>query len=233
MSTNVVNFKNNMNDIENQRNCIIQDTARPFNINIKTKAYDDKCFLDIHTSQSKGPGDYHLSNHFQCECNIPDAVEVATNNTMITFKNGFDIPSCEIDRDSTMRIGKTRKNPRCPTQLFHRPNGGVPFKGRGMGDIKVESKLLPGQDTVTTRPCNVLSGVSTLDRVMVPLVPHLKENVQNPEHLVEEVAEDGWVRGGSPSRLVIRDVDYLQRCGYDYMDKEANGDFWENKHNFL
>ena len=93
--------------------------------------------------------------------------------------------------------------------------------------------VLPGEDTVTTRPCNVLSGVSTLDRVMVPLVPHLEENVQNPEHIVEEVADDGWVRGGSPSRLVIRDVDYLQRCGYNYMDKEANGDFWENKHNFL
>ena len=42
-----------------------------------------------------------------------------------------------------------------------------------------------------------------------------------------------WVRGGAPSRLVVRDVDYLERCGYGYMDKETNREFWENKHNLL
>mgnify|MGYP001369337309 CR=1 FL=1 len=81
--------------------------------------------------------------------------------------------------------------------------------------------------------CRYLLLCFTIPHYFTPLIGHLQENVQNPEHLVEEVAEDGWVRGGSPSRLVIRDVDYLQRCGYNYMDKEANGDFWDNKHNYL
>lgn len=233
MSSNIVNFNNDTSEIENQRNCIIQDASRPFKINVKTNVYDDKCYLDVHTAQSKGPGDYLLSNHFHCEPNIPDTINVATNNTMITFRNGFDVGPAVVDTNSEMRIGATRANPRCPTQLFHRPNGGAPYKGRGLGDMNVESQLVPGQDNTTTRPCNVLSGSTTLDRVMVPLVPHLKDNVQNPEHLVEEVAEDGWVRGGSPSRLVVRDVDYLQRCGYNYMDKEANSEFWENKHTML
>ena len=84
MSTNVVNFENDVSDIENQRNCVVQDTTRPFRLNIKTNAYDDKCYLDVHTAQSRGPGDYHLSNHFQCECNIPDAVEVVASGNGVS-----------------------------------------------------------------------------------------------------------------------------------------------------
>jgi len=233
MSTNLLDYDKSNTDINEQRNCVNQDVSTPFKVNVKTKTHDELCYLDVQTGQSRGPGNYRVANHYDCDTSIKNSIEIATNNHMITFKNGFRPPNEYVDESTDMRFGATRENPKCPVQLFHRPNGGAPYKGRGMGDMNIESRLLPGEDTVTTRPCNVLSGASTLDRVMVPLVPHLDQNIQNPEHLIEEVAEDGWVRGGSPSRLVIRDVDYLQRCGYNYMDKEANGDFWDNKHNYL
>ena len=233
MSTNNIEYDKTNTKFNEQRNCIIRGVEKPYRINIKTKTHDDKCYLDVHTGQSRGPGNYLTRSYFDCNRNIPETVNLATNNHMLTFKNGYGAPDSLVDEHSLIRFGESRENPRCPNQLFHRPTGGTPYKGRGIGDMNIESRLLPGEDTTTTRPCNVLSGSSTLDRVMVPLVPHLDQNVQNPEHLIEEVAEDGWIRGGSPSRLVIRDVDYLQRCGYNYMDKEANGDFWENKHNFL
>lgn len=233
MSTNVLEHNTDNAEFNEQRNCLVKGVPKPYKVNIKTKTHDDQCYLDVHTGQSRGPGNYQTKSYFDCDRSIKQTVDIATNNHTMTFKNGYGAPESLVDEYSNLRFGASRENPKCPNQLFHRPNGGAPYKGRGIGDMNIESRLLPGEDTTTTRPCNVLSGASTLDRVMVPLVPHLDKNVQNPEHLIEEVAEDGWVRGGSPSRLVIRDVDYLQRCGYNYMDKEANGDFWENKHNFL
>ena len=36
-----------------------------------------------------------------------------------------------------------------------------------------------------------------------------EQNVEVSEHIVEEVSDDSWVRGGAPSRLVVRDIYYL------------------------
>lgn len=227
MSSNKVEYDTSNTALERERNCVVLDKVVPFKVHTLTKAYDDACYLDIKSGQSRGPGNYKLENLYSCECHIPDTVEVATSNHNMVWRDGYSTPNCAVDTSSLMRYGATSiENPRCPQQLFHRPFKGNPYKARGLGNINVETRLQPGENTVTTRPCNVLSGSTTLDRVMVPLVPHLRNNVQNPENLIEEVAEEGWIRGGSPSRLVIRDVDYLQRCGYNYMDKEANSDFW-------
>ena len=39
-----------------------------------------------------------------------------------------------------------------------------------------------------------------------PLIPYVSKNVQNPVHLIEEVASKGWVRAGIPSRQWVRDL---------------------------
>ena len=44
------------------------------------------------------------------------------------------------------------------------------------------------------------------------LVPSLKATIQNPGNLVEGVAAKGWIRGGLPTRDLVRDQDYFQRC---------------------
>ena len=232
MSSNVLKFDKCNQEIKDERNCVSQDTSKKYNLHKRTHAHDDPCYLDIHTGQSRGPGNYQLSNHFQCECLIPDAVQTATENPAIFFKNGVDIGGCVVDDSSKLRIGKTRKFPRCPDQLFTRPYLTVPFMGRGSGNMKLESRIVPGEDTSAKRQCNVLSGVS-IPHFFTPLVPHLKDNVQNPDHIVEETVDDNWIRGGAPSRLIIRDVDYLQRCGYNYMNKSTNREFWDAKHNQL
>ena len=36
-------------------------------------------------------------------------------------------------------------------------------------------------------------------------------NIQNPANLVEGVANEGWIRGGLPSRELTRDMDYFNR----------------------
>ena len=232
MSSNVLQYDECDYKLNNERNCIINNEVKPYSLHNRTHTHDDPCYVDVHTAQSRGPGNYQLNNHFLCECLIPDAVNVATENPAVFFQNGHDVGGCVIDDSTKLRIGKTRKYPKCPDQLFNRPYLTVPFMGRGSGNMNVESKLQPGEDSSSKRQCNVLSGVS-IPNFFTPLVPHLKDNVQDPENLIQEVADENWIRGGAPSRLVIRDVDYLQRCGYNYMNKATNQEFWDQKHNQL
>jgi len=232
MSTNRLNFDTSNKLIQEHRNCVNVDGSKKLNLNYKGNVFDDKCFIDVQTRQALGPGTYSTNNHYDCEALIPNTVNNATDNVTMTFKNGHDVGSAVIDDATKLRVGKTRKFPKCPNQLFARPYLTVPYMGRGPGNMVLESQLTPGEDTSSGRACNTLSGV-TIPHYFTPLVPHLDHNIQNPEHIVQETVDEGWVRGGNPSRLIVRDIDYLERCGYDYMDKETNTEFWKNEHMFL
>ena len=117
-----------------------------------------------------------------------------------------------------LRVGKTRKNPKCPNQLFTRPYRTVPYMGRGSEIHILNHKL----DMVKIQPerkqCNTLSGITigNIDPSQMPMIDHLKNNIQDPQHIVPEVALDGWVRGGAPSRQIVKDIEYLERCGSKY-----------------
>jgi hypothetical protein len=52
--------------------------------------------------------------------------------------------------------------------------------------------------------CNSYRGVA-INR-FTPLVPHIKNNVQNPNHIIES-----WQRGGVDTREYIRNADYLKK----------------------
>lgn len=232
MSSNELIYDTNESILKQERNCLNPDMSKKMNLHYKTNLRDDRCFIDVHTKQSMGVGQYRISNHYQCECLAPDMVKTATNLPSVFFKNGHDVGSCVINDSTSLRIGKTRKFPKCPNQLFARPYTTVPYMGRGAGNMVVESEIQPGEDTRLKRGCNSLSGVF-IPHQFTPLVDNLSDTVQNPNHIVQEHVDEGWIRGGSNSRLIVRDVDYLERCGHEYMDKEMNSDFWVNKHKYL
>ena len=41
------------------------------------------------------------------------------------------------------------------------------------------------------------------------MIPSLEATITNPANLVEGVAAEGWIRGGLPSRELIRDKEYF------------------------
>ena len=86
--------------------------------------------------------------------------------------------------------------------------------GRGVGDSCIEDSLLEGEDTSQPRTCNTLSEI-TINNFFQPLVPSVKDS-QNPEHLVPEVVDQNWIRGGAPSRQIVRNIDYRYKCGKFY-----------------
>ena len=210
MSKNGLSYDTGNTILQQQRNCLNLDKSQRFNLYQKTKSADDQCFVEVKTVQSVGPGQYQTMNFYDCECLIPKTAKIATDLPMVFYKNGLDVAGCVVDQSSDIRVGKTKRFP----------------------NPALESQLLPGEATSEKRQCNTLSGI-TIPHYFTPLVDHLAYNVQNPVHLIEEVAEPGWIRSGAASRLVVRDIDYLERCGAQYQDKVMNAEFWKDKHNYL
>lgn len=232
MSSNELLYDTTNSLIKNQRNCATIDNKKAFNLYYKAQSFDDPCFVDVRTRSSVGPGNYAITNLYDCNTLIPDTIDKATNLPMVYFKNGYDVGKEVIDESTKMRIGLTKKYPRCPQQLFTRPYLTVPNASRGPGNIELETQLQPGETTSSKRSCNSLSGIN-IPNYFTPLIDHMAANVQNEQHIIEEAVDPGWIRSGVPSRLLIRDVDYAQRCGYDYMDKKMNNEFWQNKFQYL
>jgi len=233
MSSNELNFDKNNTMVQNERNCINRDGTKKFNVNYKAMSYDDKCFVDIDTRQSIGPGNYGITNLYDCECLIPNTVKNATDNLCMPFKDGYGTEnSCVVDDGSKLRIGLHRKYPKCNQQLFERPYKTVPLMAKGVFNANEESVLKFAEDTRTSRSNNTLSGV-TLANQWVPLVDSLSFNVQNPIHIIQESVDPGWVRSGQASRLLVRDEDFAIRCKKAYMNKSTNEDFWKGKTSLL
>ena len=234
MSSNELYFDKSNQMLQTERNCVNFDGTKRFNVNYKAMSHDDKCFIDIDTRQSIGPGNYAVSNLYDCECMIPQTVKNATDNVTVNFKNGYGTEQeCVVDDGSKLRWGLTKAYPKCPQQLFTRPYLGA-YMGRGYLKPNEESELIFSEDTRVKKSCN---GEFTIPHQYTPLVDHLSYNVQNEQHIVQEAVDKSWVRSGYPSRLLIRDVDMQQRCGanyqYSYMNKTTNADFWQNKSQLL
>ena len=218
-----INFSNNNGNEKKNVDC-------RFDLNGFSRLQDDKCHKIFRDKQSEGPGTYRLNELYNTNmscgtptCNIPEVIEVASQNPTIVFKDGYGVSDCNIDKDSEMRIGKTKRNPKVPNQLFTRPYKTVPFMGRGCGNSFLESQLQPGEDSSDKRQCNTLAGISidNLNPSTMPMVDHLKYNIQNPSNLITEEAMEGWIRGGAPSRQIVKDIEYLERCGSKYQKMAA------------
>ena len=202
---------------ENCQNYNVKD----FHINNFTRLEYDNCETKKRLNESKGPGDYKLSNYHSCNCSAPEIEKISQSQPKVYYKDGdgwVGMDGCMVDKDSELRITKGNKlthSKYSNKQLFTRPYLSVPYMGKGVGNPCIETTLKPGEDTSQHKPCNVLSG-NTRNNNFIPLIPHLKNNIQNPEHIIPDSALPGWVRGGLPSRQIIRNLNYLGNCGELY-----------------
>jgi len=201
-------------------NCIkVKDIPTDNNTNM---IYDE-CYKSVQNQQSSAPGEYRMSGFHSCKCEVPTVRKISIErpaHSAKQYKDGYgwtSIDGCNIDKDSNLRNAKNLTNLRFINQLYERPYLTVPYMGRGIGNKKLETVLVPGEDTYQAKPCNNLSGLDTTHFNMYPLLPNIKDNIQNKKHLIEE--ENGWVRSGAPSRQIIRNKNYLEKCGYVFDGK--------------
>ena len=171
-------------------------------INRLTKTRDDACGIDQYFKQSVGPGNYTTTNL------VPDAKQVnpmAVSEYLLYPREGYGLNNAAIDSDSVLRNQSEFKNNRCLVRAQARPFLSVPYMGGGRGNSDVESLLQHSEQVRVGKECGTITE-QQFDGVFTPMIPNLKDNIQNPNNLITEDASPGWIRGGLPSRSYIRDV---------------------------
>ena len=201
----------------NFQECTQPDTSKKdsFKTFVQTNINEDKLTVDIDTLQSQGPGLYHLDNQFGCECGLKEAKEIQTSQPGIHLKGGVGWiaeKGCLVDNDTKLRqdISKlTNKND--INQIVERLFITTPDLKKGRYNVDVETVLINSDSTSDQKPCDSLAGVS-IGNYFTPMIQKLSEEVQNTNHIIPEDSLNEWVRGGLPTRQMIRNADYLRRC---------------------
>lgn len=171
-------------------------------INRMTHPRDDMCGIQSYYSQSVGPGSYSTTNLVPSARNVNP---MAVDNHMVYPREGYGANNAAIDTESLLKNHPSFKNNRCNIRPQTRPFLSVPYMGGGRGNTDVESVLLHSQQVRVGKECGTVTEMS-FDGVFTPMVPSLERNIQNPANLIPEVAAEGWIRGGMPSRLYNRDM---------------------------
>lgn len=139
-----------------------------------------------------------LTNHFSGH--VSDGhIQFATANpgVMVNGVNGGSgLNGSVIDAESTllMKVGQERPPERLTLQ--ERPFLTVPYLGRGSVDPTIESQLMMGENVRGKKSVSTVMEQNFNNISEYPLDSRKRANANT----VEEVALDGWARGGKATR---------------------------------
>jgi hypothetical protein len=174
-----------------------------YTINEFSRKNYDSCEILQNTHDSEGPGTYMVTNLVPKQ---EAAAKIEYVNPTLLGREGFGLNNSAIDEDSRFRNEAIQAGrQRCPVHVQARPFTTVPYMGNGRGNPDVESSLIYSEFARIERPCGTVTETFFTNQ-FTPLVPHLAKHIQNPSNLVPEVAAQGWIRGGIPSRQFVRDL---------------------------
>jgi len=173
----------------------------------------DDCCVSQTDMQNVASCNYITQNYFSADCSMKNPISLATTQPGIMYNGGFNSSSCgsNIDDSSKLQIGSIQTHPRCHIDLFQRPFATVPYLGRGSVNPIMESQIQQGEQNVNKKSTSNLSEKSYIKYHQTPLLPAVQERINNPANQIENVASDGWIRGGVPSRELTRDGDYFNK----------------------
>lgn len=173
----------------------------------------DECNLSQTDIQNVASCNYSTQNYFASDCSMRKPIDLATQQPGIMYNGGFQAGAggCNINESSNLQIGTIQTHPRCRIDLFHRPFATVPYLGRGSVNPIMESQIQQGEQIVNKKSVNTLSENSYIKYHQTPLLPAIQQRINNPANQIENVASDGWIRGGVPSRELTRDTDYINK----------------------
>jgi hypothetical protein len=180
----------------------------------------DDCNKSQTDIQNVASCNYQTQNYFASDCSMKNPISLATSQPGIMYNGGYNSGAggCNIDNSSKLLIGSIQTHPRCHIDLFQRPFATVPYLGRGSVNPIMESQIQQGEQIVNKKSTSNLSEKSYIKYHQTPLLPAVQERINNPANQIENVASDGWVRGGVPSRELTRDGDYYNKHStYQYV----------------
>jgi len=161
------------------------------------------------TVQNVRESNYIVSNFRGGDCTMKRPIALATSQPSMFCKGGNSIAAdgCNIDESSELLIGGSAiSKSRSKLTLAPRAFLSVPYMGKGATDPDLEANLRHGEMATNRKSVRPDSELSYTDYHHYPLIPEVKRNIQNSQRMVEESAADGWIRGGVPSRSLVRET---------------------------
>jgi hypothetical protein len=167
----------------------------------------DKCSLSETELQNVKGADYTLTNHFSSDCNMTKPMDLALSQPNMNYKgsNQVGMGGCNIDQNSQLLLGSQITHGSEKITLNERMFRTVPYLGKGRGDVDLESQLSQGESLINKKSVNPSSEVSYINYKNYPLIPSVAESLANPAAHIEDNADENWIRGGLPSRDLVRD----------------------------
>ena len=168
---------------------------------------NDTCSQDQNTLQNINASNYLLQNFFANDCSMRQPIALATTQPGIMYDGGYSLGAggCNVDTSSKLMLGGLVTHPKSKIDLFQRPFATVPYLGRGSVCPIMESQMQQGESITNRRSITNLPEKSYLKYSNTPLLSNIKERVTNPQHSIESVASEGWIRGGLPTREAAKD----------------------------
>jgi len=163
---------------------------------------DDNVDKTQETLMNTRIANYNLSNFFSTPT-TDNHVMFATMQPTVSFNGvngGSGVGGGVVDYESLLLNKAEQERPLEKVQLMQRMFSTVPYLGRGAGNADVESQLQQGEIIDNKKSTATIMEKSFIPYTLYPTDYNMNERVANPAYTVEEVALDGWVRGGADAR---------------------------------
>jgi hypothetical protein len=166
---------------------------------------NDVCDLTNRNKVNIASANYMLENYASANP-ITEAFKIAFKNPNIILNGspngGFS--SDHVDENNVLTFGQGT-NLREKELIQQRIFSTIPFLGKGEVNVPLENTLRGGIYNYYSKSTDSMSEVTNFDLTYIPLIPALKTELTNPANFIENSANDGWIRGGVPSRLLARE----------------------------
>lgn len=174
-------------------------SLHPYTFNTMASLKSDAPDQTQQNLQNTRFGSYSVANYFSGFASTSQ-VQFASEIPGFIVRNGFSVASGMIDVESKLFNKIESERPSEKLQLFERAFKTVPYLGRGGGDPTLEAKLQQGQMIRDLKSVATISEKPYIDFQNYPLRDDLRSQFTNPANSVEEVAMNGWTRGGASAR---------------------------------
>lgn len=141
--------------------------------------------------------DYHpdkmANTHMDFATQYPGVMVSGTNGG--TGLGGFG-----VEHESNLLWKSKEERPLEKLQLFTRPFLTVPYLGRGSCDPTLESQLMQGETVRGKKSVSTVMEQNFLPLDQYPLDSQKRAKANSGHSSIEELALDGWARGGKTTR---------------------------------
>jgi hypothetical protein len=176
-------------------------TTSNYKFNNVDRIEDDSTTLTQRTLQNDRYSNYATMNYFSNIAN-DEPIRFATSQPAIIPVGvmGSGVGGNNVDGESLLLLKTDQERALGRLNLMERQFLTVPYLGRGGGDPTLESQLQQGQMIRDMKSVATISEKPYIDYQTYPIRDDLRLQITNPAYSVEELAMNGWTRGGASAR---------------------------------